>query len=64
MADKKLTICTFCNGEGWVCENHPETPSSEMGASCCGGAATPCKKCTAGKLMMQMYRDLYFSRCN
>lgn len=33
--------CANCDGEGWVCENHPEVPWGE-GEGCCGGAGQPC----------------------
>lgn len=32
-------LCANCNGEGWVCEDHPEVP---WGEECCGGAGMPC----------------------
>jgi len=34
--------CKFCNGEGWVCEDHPEVQWRD-GTNCCGGAGIPCK---------------------
>ena len=34
-------LCANCDGEGWVCENHPEVPWS-YGDGCCGGAGAPC----------------------
>ena len=39
MTDK--LICANCDGQGWVCENHPEVPWGE-GDGCCGGAGMPC----------------------
>lgn len=33
--------CANCDGEGWVCENHPEVPWFD-GEGCCGGAGSPC----------------------
>lgn len=33
--------CANCDGEGWVCENHPEVPWNG-GDGCCGGAGMPC----------------------
>ena len=39
MTDKP--ICANCDGEEWVCENHPEVPWLE-GDGCCGGAGMPC----------------------
>ncbi len=34
--------CANCNGEGWVCENHPEIPWNGGYQTCCGGAGMPC----------------------
>jgi len=34
--------CANCDGEGWVCEDHPEVPWGD-GHQCCGGAGMPCK---------------------
>lgn len=34
-------LCANCDGEQWVCENHPEVPWGE-GDGCCGGAGMPC----------------------
>lgn len=39
MSDKHL--CANCDGEGWVCEDHPEVPWGS-GDGCCGGAGMPC----------------------
>lgn len=37
-----MGICTICDGQGWVCENHPDKPWGD-GLSCpCGGAGAPC----------------------
>ncbi len=36
-----MSQCANCDGEGWVCENHPEVPWCE-GDGCCGGAGMPC----------------------
>lgn len=33
--------CANCDGEGWVCEDHPEVPWQD-GDGCCGGAGSPC----------------------
>lgn len=33
--------CANCDGEGWVCEDHPEVPWMD-GEGCCGGAGMPC----------------------
>lgn len=30
--------CANCDGDGWVCEDHPEVPFEK----CCGGAGMPC----------------------
>ncbi len=34
-------VCANCDGEGWVCEDHPEVPWRE-GDGCCGGAGMLC----------------------
>lgn len=34
-------LCANCDGQGWVCENHPEVPWHD-GEGCCGGAGSPC----------------------
>lgn len=39
MTDK--IVCANCDGEGCVCENHPEVPWLE-GDGCCGGAGMLC----------------------
>jgi hypothetical protein len=39
---KSLEVCANCDGEGWVCEDHPEVPWNG-GDGCCGGAGMPCK---------------------
>ncbi len=36
--------CPSCDGEGLVCEDHPEVPWKD-GDNCCGGAGSPCSKC-------------------
>src|SRR5579872_2603216 len=33
--------CAICQGEGWVCENHPNV-AWLGGDGCCGGAGMPC----------------------
>ena len=38
--------CANCDGEGWVCEDHPEVPWQD-GQGCCGAAGMPCKCNTA-----------------
>lgn len=35
--------CMTCNGEGWVCENHPLNKWDEGDQECCGGAGMPCR---------------------
>ena len=37
--------CPICQGEGWVCEDHP-TQRWYDGHGCCGGPGMPCK-CSA-----------------
>jgi hypothetical protein len=40
--------CEFCDDTGWVCENHPQKPSSDFSkrSDACGcGAAAPCPVC-------------------
>ena len=32
--------CELCLGEGWVCENHPDTPWERCS---CNGAGDPCR---------------------
>ena len=39
--DKSNIRCANCDGEGWVCEDHPEVPWMD-GDGCCGGAGQPC----------------------
>jgi hypothetical protein len=34
--------CSFCKGEGWVCEYHPKT-KWHFGDGCCEGAGIPCE---------------------
>ena len=36
------SICADCDGEGLVCEYHPEVPWMG-GEGCCGGAGMQCK---------------------
>lgn len=38
----KIEACANCDGEGWVCENHPEVPWIGGLQECCGGAGMPC----------------------
>lgn len=33
--------CTVCQGEGWVCEDHPDK-AWDSGNGCCGAAGAPC----------------------
>lgn len=41
--------CKRCDGQGWVCENHPDLPwdgvSTAPNACGCGGAGAPCADC-------------------
>lgn len=39
--DSSNPLCANCDGQGWVCEKHPEVPWGE-GDGCCGGAGIPC----------------------
>ncbi len=39
--DSADPLCANCDGDGWVCENHPEVPWRD-GDGCCGGAGAPC----------------------
>lgn len=39
--DNAIPSCANCDGEGWVCEDHPEVPWLD-GDGCCGGAGMPC----------------------
>jgi hypothetical protein len=34
--------CPICEGEGWVCENHPYVKWDSGWQVCCHGAGTPC----------------------
>lgn len=34
-------ICERCNGELWVCEDHPDRACGQ-GDGCCGAPAMPC----------------------
>lgn len=36
--------CSNCNGERWVCENHPNV-MWDGDQTCCGGAGMPCPAC-------------------
>ncbi|MDX2349179.1 MAG: hypothetical protein QNK32_02195 [Porticoccus sp.] len=38
---QEMLTCANCDGEGWVCEDHPEVPWRD-GDGCCGGAGSPC----------------------
>ncbi len=40
--------CKNCNGQGWVCEAHPNVPWGD-GVNCCGAAGEPCKVCNPSK---------------
>ena len=35
-------VCANCDGQLWVCENHPEVPWDGSTDRCCGGAGMPC----------------------
>ena len=40
--------CEICDGDGWVCENHPNLPweDADSPRACdCGGAGSPCHNC-------------------
>ena len=39
--DDAVPDCEICNGEGWVCEDHPDIAWQE-GDGCCGAAGMPC----------------------
>jgi len=34
--------CERCDGEGWVCEAHHDTP---FDGECCGAPGAPCPSC-------------------
>ena len=36
-----MAKCANCDGQQWVCEDHPEVPWNG-GDGCCGGAGSPC----------------------
>lgn len=38
----RAPVCADCDGQGWVCEDHPEVPFNS-GEGCCGGAGMKCK---------------------
>jgi len=41
-----VKCCDNCDGQNWVCEEHPDTPwLLEDGSSHCGAPGIPCKKC-------------------
>ncbi len=40
--------CKNCNGEGWVCEDHPTKPWQD-GEGCCGAAGAACNICNADR---------------
>jgi hypothetical protein len=44
LADASSTICSSCNGSGWVCEAHPERASAvtSTGGCQCDAAAQAC----------------------
>lgn len=37
-------VCSNCDGERWVCENHDNEPW-DGDPKCCGGAGVPCPVC-------------------
>lgn len=39
----KANDCQTCQGERWVCENHPDLPWSSEGCQCSAGV--PCPAC-------------------
>jgi len=39
--DSEKIICANCDGEGWVCGEHPKVPWYDS-ESCCGAASVPC----------------------
>jgi hypothetical protein len=40
-----MSTCPKCNGQVWVCENHPDHPWIGDDACRCGGAGMPCPVC-------------------
>lgn len=46
------TVCANCDGEQWVCENHPEVPWRQGDGCSCGGAGMPCV-CNPGYAMIK-----------
>ena len=46
MTDKN---CPFCQGLGWVCENHPTRPWEGEHACTYGGAGAPCPMCNSSE---------------
>jgi hypothetical protein len=44
--EASMMKCVFCDGRGWVCENHPEQPWEGEFACPCGGAGMPCRHCS------------------
>lgn len=35
--------CPICDGQGWVCENHPQVKWDNGWAMCCDGLGMPCE---------------------
>lgn len=50
-------FCTTCEGQGWVCEDHPLKPWSK-GDGCCGGAGMLCPECFDGEGRMYVPVEL------
>ena len=42
MFKEEASECDVCEGEGWVCEHHPEEPWDEAHLKSCGDCL-PCK---------------------
>jgi hypothetical protein len=42
---ERTGACASCNGERWVCENHPDREWPDV---CDCGAGMPCPACNAG----------------
>jgi hypothetical protein len=47
IASMLLTKCSRCEGDGWICVQHPEHPWNGPGACGCGRAGVPCPSCNA-----------------
>ena len=43
---ERIKACKHCDGEGWVCENHPDRPWNDTSPNgCLCGAGAPCPEC-------------------